>query len=158
MIASLLGHTSTLAAAANVPAAELLDATRENVLRILQSKHVPRRALQAEDAVEDFIADLLAPHFKPIARQFFVGGHLGAKIDIDVGARVGVELKLASSLTRASEAYRLVGQALHYRKRYNSELIIGVAGVSSELSEPMLGELRELLSSLGITVALLQAL
>jgi len=158
MIAALLAHTPMLVAAANVPAPEILEATRENVLRILQSKHVPRRALQAEDAVEVFVVSLLRPYFQPINQQYYVGGHLGAKIDIDVGGRVGVELKLASSLTKASEAYRLIGQALHYRRRYNADLIIGVAGVVTELESPMLGEMRDLLSSLGLTVAFLQAL
>jgi hypothetical protein len=158
MIAALLSHAPVLESEYSVAAVEILEPTRENVLNLLQNLHIPRRALQTEAHVEDFLYALLAPHFRAVATQFFVGGHLGTKIDIDIASQVGVEVKLAISLARATEIHRFMGQALHYRQRYTTNLIIVIAGLASDVGDPLLLEMRDLLATLGVTVVLIRAL
>ena len=158
MVAALMGHAPSLASELQAQPMDILDATRENVLRLLQELHVPRRALQAEEMVEEFVHAALSPRFRAVASQYFVGGHLGTKIDIDIAGRVGVEIKLAAALARATEVHRFMGQALHYRQRYQSELIVVIAGVAADIGTPLLIEMRDLLATLGVTVVFIRAL
>lgn len=158
MIAALLGHAPTLASQRTAPPVEILEPSRENVLRVLQDIHVPRRSLQTENQVEEFLHSVLAPHFQTVATQYFTGGHLGTKIDIDIAGRVGVEIKLAANLARATDVHRFMGQALHYRQRYGSDLVIVIAGLTSDIGSPLLLDMRDLLATLGVAVVFLSAL
>lgn len=155
MIAALLGPVVELLSKNQSPPAAILEPTRDNVLQCLAEVELPRRKLHSEADVEWYISEHLTPRFASVAVQYSIGGYLGTKIDLDIGnGNVGVEVKLASSLMRSTEAHRLMGQALHYdRRRYKGNLIVAIAGTASDLNEPLLAEMREILASLGISCA-----
>ncbi len=135
------------------PHTPLVEATRERVLEHLRGLSIPRRKAQDEGTAQDAIGMHLAEVFLDVVPQYNIGGYLGLKIDIDLGnGRVGVEVKLATSLLKATEAHRLIGQAVYYQqRRYKDSLIVAVVGRSEELEYPMLKELRSFLESFGIT-------
>ncbi len=78
-----------------------------------------------------------------VHQQFSVGGNLALKIDLDIDERIGVEIKLAEELVKnASNAQRLLGQALYYSKRkYQQNVIVLVIGPNKLQSDPLIKEL-----------------
>ena len=92
--------------------------------------------------------------YNNVHQQFSVGGNLALKIDLDIDERIGVEIKMAEELLKnASNAQRLLGQALYYSKRkYNENVIVVVIGSSKNQNEPMIKELKLFIEQdLGLT-------
>ncbi len=130
----------------------------DNVAAVLENLIVIKRRLVTEKDFEKFTWEQLAYVFgkERVARQYSVGGFLALKTDIDVGnGQVGIELKIADSLT-ATDMQRLIGQVLYYKKRfYNSNLLVFLASRSSISSH--IKELKEFVEELGVKVIYCQA-
>jgi hypothetical protein len=133
--------------------------TVDTVAEVLRTIVVPRREAQVEEDAEWFIDSILDQHFTPVAHQYSIGGYLGTKIDVDLGnGTVGVEIKLAASLSKSTEVHRMLGQAYHYdRRRYSGNLIVAVVGTPEDLSDPLLKEMAELLEALRIACVFIKA-
>jgi hypothetical protein len=159
MVAALLGSKEIAPAIEASPPVERKVATREAVIEILRSAVVPRREARVESDAEVYLANILDRSFAQIALQYSIGGYLGTKIDIDLGdGKVGIEVKLSSSLSKSTEVHRMLGQAFHYdRRRYRGNLIVAVVGSSEDFLNPLLMEMAELLNSLGITCTFVTA-
>lgn len=129
-----------------------LPVTKQAVFDRLKELIIPRRKLASEATAMDAIGYHLGDVFEDVMPQYNIGGYLGLKIDIDVGnGKVGVEVKLADSLS-ASEIHRLIGQAIYYqKKRYGDDLIVSIAGLREDLNDPILKETCSFLGSLNIT-------
>ena len=73
----------------------------------------------------------LSARFETVVPEHGVGGHRATRIDFDIGGgRVGIEVKLARSLTKSTEFHRLSGQLENYvEHRYGDEnLVVAVFG------------------------------
>jgi hypothetical protein len=127
--------------------------TMDSLRQYVQSLSGARRRLASESDAEVFLASALADRFADVRTQVSVPGHFGHRIDIDIAnGRFGVEVKFAPALIESSsEAYRLLGQAFYYdRRRYAGRLLVVVVGPEMFGSHPIIGELFDLLSALGV--------
>lgn len=135
-----------------------VELNKENVIRVFDNLIVLKRRLNAEVDLERFVCEQFAYVFgkEKVARQYSVGGFLALKTDVDLGnGQVGIEIKLADSLS-ATDMQRLIGQAIYYKKRfYNNNLLVFLASRSSISSH--IKELKDFIEELGVTVVYCQA-
>lgn len=135
------------------PPPPTLAATLESVRSFVRGLAGSRRTIRSEADAEWFIASALADHFAEVSTQVAVPGHLGHRIDIDIlRGKLGVEVKLAETVVNSSsEAYRLLGQAFYYdRRRYAGRLLVVVIGPADLQAHPIILELIDLLTALGV--------
>lgn len=119
------------------------------VINDIKELNIYSRNYPTEKECEDQILKYLRTKegYKNVHQQFSVGGNLALKIDLDIDERIGIEIKLAEQLIEnASNAQRLIGQALYYAKRkYKSNVIILVIGLSKFSNEPRINEIRSII-------------
>lgn len=118
------------------------------VTQDIQEINIYSKNYPSEKECEDTILKHLRNKsgYKNVHRQFSVGGNLALKIDLDIDERIGIEIKLAEELMNASNAQRLLGQALYYsRRKYNQNIIIVVIGPTKLQKDPMLKEIQILI-------------
>jgi len=135
------------------PPQRRLAGTLGSVRDFVRSLSGSRRTIGSETDAEWFVASALADHFDAVETQVIVPGNLGHRIDIDIlRGRIGVEVKLAEAVvSSSSEAYRLLGQAFYYdRRRYAGRLLVVVVGAEGLRSHPVILELVDLLTALGV--------
>ena len=138
---------------------ETLPATMHALRQIIRGLNRSFRSIRDEADAEIFVASALADHFNGVSKQALVPGHLGHRIDIDIGqGQLGIEIKLATSIVdSSSEAYRLLGQAFYYdRRRYAGRLLVVIVGPRELANHPIIGELVALLGALGVSSEYLQ--
>ena len=90
----------------------------------------PRRGY-SERSLQAQLAAHLSARFETVVPEHGVGGHRATRIDFDIGGgRVGIEVKLARSLTKSTEFHRLSGQLENYvEHRYGEDnLVVAVFG------------------------------
>ncbi|MCJ7457422.1 MAG: SAP domain-containing protein [candidate division Zixibacteria bacterium] len=134
---------------------EFIEPTIDNVIENLEKLKINKREIRDEKDAEEIIGDYLAGFYKHVMSQFFIGGNLGLKIDLDIdSSKVGIEVKLSESLlNNTSEMFRLIGQLIFYKnRRYHDNLIIVVVGDKDDLDEPVIIETFNFLKEFGIRV------
>jgi len=125
----------------------------ENVIDNLKHLEIEKELVKLEKDAEDMISTFLAKFYRDVLSQFYIGGSLGLKIDLDINnSEIGIELKLASSLlNNPTEMFRLIGQAFFYRnRRYHNNLIIALVGSKGDLNHPDVLETLRCLEELNI--------
>jgi hypothetical protein len=136
-------------------APEFIEPTIDNVIENLEKLRINKRKIRDEKDAEEIIGDYLAGFYKHVMSQFFIGGNLGLKIDLDIDtSKVGIEVKLSESLlNNTSEMFRLIGQLIFYKnRRYRDNLIVAVVGNKDDLDEPVIIETFNFLKEFGIRV------
>ena len=131
-----------------------LGITVEDILDTIDDIKFHVSDFDSEEQVEIAIVEELKQEFdRPIKRQYSIPGNFGLKIDIDIAnGGIGIEVKLASQLSKASEAQRLIGQAVYYRnKQYGDQIAVVIAGNEEEVDDPVVVELQEFLQELEIS-------
>jgi len=127
-----------------------------DVIKDIEELNIYSRNYPAERDCEELILKHLRAKsgYNNVHHQFSVGGNLALKIDIDIDERIGIEIKLAEQLIEsASNAQRLIGQALYYSKRkYQNNVIILIIGLLKFKNDPMIKELKSIIEDdLGLT-------
>jgi hypothetical protein len=85
---------------------------------------------------QDQMCLALESHFKNVTCQCTVCDDSSRKIDLDVGRKVGVEVKLARNRIHAHAVDRLIGQAHDYQHMwYHENLIVAAVGSRTILEE-----------------------
>jgi hypothetical protein len=133
--------------------------TLEGITTYLSKVLIPHKRIASERDLEVFLSGELASFLgsENVHRQYVVGGFLALKTDLDLfNGRIGIELKVASSLD-AAEMQRLIGQAVYYDRRvYKGSLIVLVAG-SGKITAPI-AELGAFIQELGARFVYRQAI
>lgn len=127
-----------------------------DVIKDIDELNIYSRNFPTEKDCEDLILKHLRAKsgYNNVHHQFSVGGNLALKIDIDIDERIGVEIKLAEQLIEsASNAQRLIGQALYYSKRkYQFNVIVLIIGPTKFKNDPLIKELKGIIEEdLGLT-------
>jgi len=103
--------------------------TISKVINAIKKLEDDLKIVKSESALQKLILNHLTQIFHSVKKEVSIGGK-STKIDIEVGNRIGVELKMAKSLSKSAEFQRCIGQVTHdYLKKYSKEyLILIVAG------------------------------
>lgn len=118
--------------------------TFDEVVEYLGTMRILSSDFEKETELESLIADRLSKRFEKVHQQFNIEGYVGAKIDLDIQEKIGIEIKLANQLTKADPIHRLFGQIIYYNKRkYDGSLIVLIVGDKKELETPRLHEIVE---------------
>jgi hypothetical protein len=135
-----------------IPVRVFYPPTRDAVAASIQRLVIPRRRIREESDATEALRSHLSEVFENVHPEYYLGGYLGLKIDLDIGnGKLGIEVKLASALLKAAEAHRLVGQVTYYqRRRYGDALLVAIVGNEDDLTASTLKELTQFLSELGI--------
>ena len=132
---------------------EYLEPTKDNIVFHLKQLKIPSRKARNEPVVRDKIGDHLAQAFEDVVAEYYIGGYLGLKIDLDIGnGKAGIEVKLVNSLLNsASEIQRMIGQSIYYQKKcYLGNLLVAVVGRKEDIDDPILKETYSFLRDFGI--------
>ncbi|MDX2062764.1 MAG: hypothetical protein SFY70_06865 [Bacteroidia bacterium] len=129
------------------------------VVDTLKKTPITKHTIATESALENRLFEYLDKKYTIVKRQYNIGGHLGLKIDLDIGdGAVGIEAKvLGQYLKKTAEIHRLFGQLLYYsrRKYNNNNLIVVFAGAPGGDTSPVFQEVKEIIQELKVSVVYL---
>ena len=86
-----------------------------------------------------------------VQKEYSIGGYWGMRSDLDLfDGKIGIELKIAEQLKKATNVERLIGQTIYYTKRKYSygNLIVLVGGKEKEYDASM-REIENIINSIG---------
>ena len=86
-----------------------------------------------------------------VQKEYSIGGYWGMRSDLDLfDGKIGIELKIAEQLKKATNVERLIGQTIYYTKRKYSygNLIVLVVGKEKEYDASM-REIENIINSIG---------
>lgn len=86
-----------------------------------------------------------------VQKEYSIGGYWGMRSDLDLfDGEIGIELKIAEQLKKATNVERLMGQTIYYTKRKYSygNLIVLVVGKETEYDASM-KEIENIINNIG---------
>ena len=87
------------------------------------------KIITTERKLHSLISNHLKQTFHSVSSEVSIGDLKTTKIDIEVGQKIGIELKMAKSLDRSSELQRTIGQVTYeYIKKYPGSCLLVVVG------------------------------
>lgn len=126
--------------------------TVKEVQDYLKNLIIPRKAARSEAKATVEIARSLKSEFSDVQQDYNLGGKPNRRIDIDIGGeKVGLEIKLGDQLRTLNQVDKMLGQALHYRKRYKDHnLLMAIVATRQKPAKPVLEEAIRLLREVDI--------
>lgn len=87
------------------------------------------KVVKTEKALQKLIYNHLNKAFHSVSTEVSIGDLKTTKIDIEVGKKIGIELKMAKGLKKSAEFQRTIGQITHeYPKKYEKEKLVLIVG------------------------------
>lgn len=118
-----------------------------------------------EAMIQKQMFDFLQKHFVHVKREHGLEGSNTLKIDLEVGRKIGIEIKVASTLFKSANLHRLDGQINNYLKsKYEtaisldkSDLIVAVVGTAEDAKQRVyLDDVRDLVEKKNVSYIFLK--